>query len=79
MNVSRLNVFKVTVSPLKLGLAVVAAMLASASHGVSLLEEVVVTAQKREQNAQDISIAISAFTGEQLQSLGIFSAEDLAD
>ncbi len=34
-----------------------------------VLEEVVVTAQKREQNIQDIGIAITAFTGEQLDQL----------
>ena len=35
------------------------------------LQEVVVTAQKREQNVQDVPIAISAFTGEQLQQKGL--------
>ena len=44
-----------------------------------LLEEVVVTAQKREQDAQDIGIAVSAFSGEQLNALGVADAADLAD
>jgi iron complex outermembrane recepter protein len=35
------------------------------------LEEIVVTAQKREQNIQDVPIAISAFTAETLQSKAI--------
>ena len=34
-----------------------------------VLEEVVVTAQKREQNVQDVGISITAFTGEQLDKL----------
>ena len=32
----------------------------------TILEEVVVSAQKREQNIQDVGIAIAAFTGDQL-------------
>ena len=39
-----------------------------AAQGV--LEEVVVTAQKREQNIQDVGISISAFTGDQMKALG---------
>ncbi len=44
----------------------------------SILEEVVVTAQKREQNAQDVGISITAFTGEQLDALGFRNSSDLA-
>ena len=42
------------------------------------LEEVVVTAQKREQSANDVGIAISTFTGEQIRELGILSIDDIA-
>jgi iron complex outermembrane recepter protein len=42
-----------------------------------ILEEVVVTAQKREQNLFDIPIAISAFTGDQLDRAGIEDLQDL--
>lgn len=41
------------------------------------LEEVVVTAQKRAQNAQDVGIAISALSGEDLQTLGAVQATDI--
>ena len=43
-----------------------------------LLEEVIVTAQKREQSLQDVGIAVSAFNGEQIQQLGWNSSDDIA-
>lgn len=42
------------------------------------IEEVVVVAQKREQNIQEIPISVSAFTGEAMRDLGWLSAEDVA-
>ena len=42
-----------------------------------LLEEVVVTAQKREEDSQDVPIAISAFSGEKLEAFGIQTTADL--
>ena len=36
----------------------------------SVLEEVVVTAQKREQNLQDVGIAVTALSGDQMEQLG---------
>ena len=42
------------------------------------LEEIVVTAQKREQTAQDVPISMSAFTGDRARELGIDSTLDLA-
>lgn len=44
----------------------------------NVLEEVVVTAQKREQVAQDVGIAITAFTGYQLKALGVEESVDIA-
>lgn len=41
------------------------------------LEEIVVTAQKREQNSQDIGISLSAITGADLNSLGAATATDI--
>lgn len=43
----------------------------------AVLEEVVVTAQKREQSVQDVGIAVTAFTGEQLNSLGYTNAQEV--
>lgn len=44
----------------------------------NLLEEVTVTAQKREQNLQDVGIAISVFTGDQARALGVQQSFDIA-
>ncbi|SCW34034.1 Outer membrane receptor proteins, mostly Fe transport [Sphingobium faniae] len=40
--------------------------------------DIVVTAQKRAQNLNDVGLSITAATGDQLQSLGVASAGDLA-
>ena len=47
---------------------------ASTSGG---LEEVIVTAQKREQNLQEIGISLSAVSGSDLADLGVVSATDI--
>lgn len=44
----------------------------------SVLEELVVTAQKREQNLQDVPIAVTAFTGAQMNALGVQQSIDIA-
>lgn len=43
-----------------------------------MLEEVVVTAQRREQNVNDVGIAISVLGGDELRSRGLSSSADLA-
>lgn len=43
----------------------------------SILEEIVVTAQKREQNLQDVGISITAFGREQLQELNLNNSNEL--
>jgi iron complex outermembrane receptor protein len=49
----------------------IALMAAQPFVNASVLEEVIVTAQKREQNIQDVPIAITAFTGEAIRKLGM--------
>lgn len=41
------------------------------------LEEIVVTAQKREQNVQDVPIAITTLSGDEIRNLGFKSAADI--
>ena len=43
----------------------------------AVLEEVVVTAQKREQSLSDVGISVTAFSGEQMKALGISSTQDI--
>lgn len=40
-------------------------------------DEVIVTAQKREQSAQDVGISITTLSGEQMESLGYTNAQDV--
>ena len=42
-----------------------------------VLEEIIVTAQKRDQNLQDVGISISAFSADQLRDAGITSTDEL--
>jgi iron complex outermembrane receptor protein len=51
--------------------------LMAAGAGAAVLEETVVTAQKREQSIQDVGIAITAFTGDQLEQLGWTNAQQV--
>ncbi len=44
----------------------------------SVLEEVIITAQKREQNLQDVPISVTAFTGAQMEALGVTNSFDIA-
>ena len=45
--------------------------------GQAVLEEVVVTARKREESLQETPVAVSAFTGESLEELGLTNISDL--
>ena len=42
-----------------------------------LLEEVVVTAQKREEKLKDVPISVQAFSAEKMEALGIVSVQDI--
>ena len=42
-----------------------------------MLEEVVITAQKREQSMQDVGISVTAMTGENMSALGINGSADI--
>nr|WP_100169208.1 TonB-dependent receptor [Microbulbifer agarilyticus] len=64
-----------TLTTLSAAIAVTTA-LSSAAYAAEI-EEVVVTAQKRAENLQDVPIAISAFTGDSMKAMGVKNLTDL--
>ncbi len=68
----KLNSTAGTGSVLFSALAALAVMLSPSAW--AQIEEVVVTAQKREQSLQDVSVAVTAVTGDQLVDLGVTDA-----
>ena len=54
-------------------------MAAAAAGGGDTIEELVVTAEKRSQSLQDVPVAISAFTSEKRDLLGINSIQDMTN
>lgn len=65
-------------TPLFMGAASLLA-LATAAHGQATLEEVVVTAQRREESLQDVPIAITAFGQSDLRNLSVANLQDLTE
>ena len=57
----------------------IATLCASSALAQLTIEEVVVTAQKREVNLSDTPIAITALTSDQMSDLGIVSQQDIAN
>lgn len=57
--------------------AALALVMAQQTFAEGLLEEILVTAQKREQSVQDVPIAITALSGEFIESRNILSVSDL--
>ncbi len=69
-----------TIHPLTLATAITAAITGTSSataEDFMGIEEVVVTAQKRAESLQDIPLAISAFSGDQVREDGISTLEDI--
>lgn len=66
--------------PVRTALAVaLAGFTASAAYSAPMIEEVVVTAQKRTESVQDVSIAIRAFSEEELSNLSTNNLEELTE
>ena len=65
-------------APLALAVAAASILASATASADSVLEEITVTAQKREQNLQDVGISVSSFTGTQMEALGIKQSYDIA-
>ena len=62
------------------GLGVLLSPLAGAqqpAEGYVLLEEVIVTAQKREQSIQDVGISVTALSGDAMKALGLDNTQEI--
>ena len=64
--------------------ALVSATVVSNAHaqsagGGNMIEELVITAEKREQSLQDVPVAVSAFTSERRDLIGISSVQDITN
>ena len=68
-------------SGVALCLGVFAALPAGAQQvpeGLTLLEEVIVTAQKREQSIQDVGISVTALSGDAMKTLGLDNTQEIS-
>ena len=61
------------------GLAFAGMLLITNTSWSQELEEIVVTAQKRSESLQDTPVAVTAFTGEQLQQAGVYDSIGLSN
>ena len=75
---SSLNMTRIQRARLLLSVAAAVSVMSGSVMAQSLLEEVVVTAQKRDQGLQDVGIAVSAFTGDQLRAFDATDSFDIA-
>jgi iron complex outermembrane receptor protein len=57
---------------------IIAGTIAANAQAQVFLEEVIVTAQKKAQNIQDVGVSITAFSGEQMEAMGWDNSLDVA-
>ena len=69
---SRLNTLSRACMAVALGVVIAAPV------NANVLEEVVITARKREQSLQDVGVSVAAFSGDQMRELGFTQTKDLA-
>jgi iron complex outermembrane receptor protein len=70
---------KFRINAIAAGMALVPALAISGTAGAQMLEEVIVTAQKRSQSLGDVPISVNVVGGEMIANSGITNLNDLAD
>ena len=51
----------------------------AAATEAAVLEEVVITAQKRKQNLQDVGVSVTAYSGDQMKALGVTNTTEITE
>lgn len=59
------------------GVVAASLLLPVAALQANILEEIVVTAQKREQSIQDVGISVTAYSGDQMKALGVTNTTEI--
>ena len=78
-SINNIKKFQKSKKYLKLTSAItLAAFMADTAHSQTLLEEIIVTAQKREQSLSDVNLSITAFSGDDIEALGIADSVGIA-
>ena len=67
-----MRIHKLKIVPL-----VVCAVMPLQTKSATVMEEVIITAQKRDQSLQDVGISVTAFSGNQMDALGFDSSADI--
>ncbi|TGD71285.1 TonB-dependent receptor [Mangrovimicrobium sediminis] len=65
-------------TPVLFGSALLSGLLATTAHAQMRLEEVIVTAQKREQSLQDVPVAVTALTRDAIEVNNVVDVNDLS-
>jgi|TARA_B110000902_G_scaffold247149_1_gene302925 outer membrane receptor protein involved in Fe transport len=70
---------KFRINAIAAGMALVPALAISGTAGAQMLEEVIVTAQKRSESLMDVPISVNVVGGEMISEQGITNLNDLSD
>ncbi|MGD1956733.1 MAG: TonB-dependent receptor, partial [Sphingomonadales bacterium] len=73
------SAFKPAVKAALIGSSFLTSMVSTAAAQDSGLEEIVVTATRRETSLQDIGVSVTAFSGDRLKTLNVFTTDEITN